>query len=770
MGSPFSHIRAGALAALLITCLGVALKFGAYLRFPEGKVIEPYGDGFKAYMSPAYHAQFDSSYSHFGGMHYPYGDHLVFSDPQPIIANVLKLIKTPDTDLIRTTINWTHGAMLLSIVLCALFLYLIFIRLTLPVWFSALAAAGMSFLAPMLERIGFHYGLAQPAAIPAVLYLLMLYQERPRWTLSAGIGVVVLFFSLFHFHYFGLFALGLSLYFFVDFLYTPRWRRLGGLAFHYALQVLVPFVLLYGWLKIGDPVDDRSAQPYGFLPYRAHWEGIFTSLDQPHFRLIHEQLVSFRALDLEARNYVGLTAALVFAVFVFQGFRWLFFRAIASGTAPKVLPDSPFLQRLFWAGLLLLIFSLGFPFTLPNMEGLAQYLGPLRQFRALGRFSWLFFFSMNIIAFAWLAQRYASKTWLLALALTVLGFEAFHFMRAKDLRLDEVPGLTEGQYLAQAVKIRPEDYQAILPIPFFHLGSDNFWMEPEGFIQQNAMVLAMQTGLPLTGAMMSRTSIGQTLRQLQLATEPYREPVILQDYPNQKPLLLLRDEERFAREAQKWDHFSGRNPQMRLLYAKDRLKVFAFPLAAFQYNLELQRQRVLEEMARRPLFSKDGVLASDSSASFVRLSWDTRNSAKPYQGKGGFSAPIREWNVVFDGTLPGQAPGREYLFSVWVFVNEDLRGPADFHVVEYDPQKQEKVQQSSGKVYQWASVFDPSGWALVEFPFRVSAPGTRFRIAFQHAGARGDIHLDELLLRPSGVDLYWKNESFFWKNNRFYPW
>jgi hypothetical protein len=756
----------GLAVATLITCTGILLKFGEYLSFPPGKVIEPYGDGFKAYMSTAYHAMYDSSSAHFQGMHYPYGDHLVFSDPQPLLANALQMIYPYGPGRVQAVINWTHALMLLSILVCALLLYGIFTRLGVPVGYAVVAGPMLAFLSPMLARIGFHYGLAQPAAIPAVLYLLLIYQERQRWVVSAGIGITVLLFSLFHFQYFGILAVGLATYFLIDFLYHPQLSRLPRMALHFSLQAILPLLILSLWLSAGGSAEDRASQPFGFLHYRARLESTFAAADQPHWRPFLEYIGINAAPDVEARNYIGLAAIL--GLIAFSGKIILLFKKKPALPGETVVPGQAYLNRLFWAGLIVFIFSTGFPFTLPNMEQFVGYLGPLKQFRALGRFSWFFFFAANIIALTTLLRSFQSKKWVSPTVLLILGMEAFFFLQARDLRLDPVEGLRQDQPLLAQIGIDPGAFQAILPIPYFHIGSDNFWVEPEGFIQQNAMVLSLQSGLPLCAAMMSRTSVGQTFRQMQLVGEPYRTPRILEDYPNEKPLLMLLDKERFRSEAPRWNHFGSSGTGIRFLKDLGRMAVYAVPLSHFKANAERQREIVETELAALPLFPGGIFQVSDSTAFPVMHSWDTRHSPSPYQGEGGFSAPIHQRNTVFDDGLPNQGPGKRYVLSIWMYFDADMRGTTSCTLLEYDPDSRKAISSATTMASNATRVFDPNGWALIEVPFQMNDASSRLRITFHNPKASGALLLDEILIRPEGVDVYMRKPGMVFKNNRWY--
>jgi hypothetical protein len=65
-------------------------------------------------------------------------------------------------------------------------------------------------------------------------------------------------------------------------------------------------------------------------------------------------------------------------------------------------------------------------------------------------------------------------------------------------------------------------------------------------------------------------------------------------------------------------------------------------------------------------------------------------------------------------------------------------------------------------------VFDPNGWALIEVPFQMNDASSRLRITFHNPKASGALLLDEILIRPEGVDVYMRKPGMVFKNNRWY--
>ncbi|MEL7122685.1 MAG: hypothetical protein AAFO07_24775, partial [Bacteroidota bacterium] len=510
--------KTGLLLLVIIGFLFLFFRFNDFFRTPNSRVVEPYGDGFKAYTVIWYHAKYDSTYSHFEGMNYPYGDHAVSSATQPIVSNTIKWISRNFYDISDYTIGIVNLSMLLSFLACMVVLYLIFVKLGMPVWYSILIAFGVGVLSPQTYRILAHYGLAHPVVMPLIFYLWLLFQEKRSWKYSVMMGLTLWFFAQVHFYYFAIIGFAVSLLFLFDFLLERMpWKKLPNYAMHYGIQIVIPLIYFFVWLYANDTVEDRNQYPWGFFAYRMHWEGLFTSLTQPHFRAINK-LIEIRQLDYEAKSYLGFVAALGFLILLLR----IFANQFRKLPLFEEVAGRKYLNTLFFTGISAFIFSLGIPFIIPGLEGLLDYTGPLRQFRSIARFAWIFFYTSNIIMFVMLFHWFKnSHRYLIILAILILGFEAYNFNIHLKPDLDEVKEFEEGQRFSDIANIDFSKYQAIQTVPYYNIGSDNFWWEPEGFILQKSLTLSVQTGLPVTSAMLTRTSLSHTINLLQFAIEPY---------------------------------------------------------------------------------------------------------------------------------------------------------------------------------------------------------------------------------------------------------
>ncbi|MEZ4798219.1 MAG: hypothetical protein R2809_00280 [Flavobacteriales bacterium] len=112
-----------------------------------------------------------------------------------------------------------------------------------------------------------------------------------------------------------------------------------------------------------------------------------------------------------------------------------------------------------------------------------EYIPFIEQFRSPGRFSWIFFYVFSIGAIVILQElvvRITSKVKRVALVSVVLALAIFEALPiqlkvANDLQAHRNAfdiHFCDGFIRSEVEKVKNENAQAIIPIPFFHYGSD----------------------------------------------------------------------------------------------------------------------------------------------------------------------------------------------------------------------------------------------------------------------------------------------------------
>ena len=452
-----AHTYAAYVALLLLGSLLLFRVFGPLLTQPNHHLFVVGEDALKNYYTPAYYVKYDQGL-HFSGMNYPFGEHVVFTDNQPLLSLALNFVDDhlfPVAHLVPGILNLL---MIGSILLCMVLVFRLLLRYGLPAWYAIPAAMLITTLSPQIHRIEGHYALAYAFFIPLIWNLLIkAHAGKRRWL---GYGLLLATISLFgflHAYYVLMGAVFSMAYLGLGALLGPtqgRWKKLA-LAL---IAGLVPVLVFQGFLGMTDAVGDRPDSPYGFFLYRAYLQGIFLPVEGPLWEAWHRLFHTVKRPEGEAWAYTGLVCA---TVFVFTLAKWgkLLFRKYLH-PRKLLLPALPGdMQTAFWAGVLVLLFAMAFPFTLLP-ESLIEGLGPLRQFRSLGRFAWVFYYVFGVysafylyLIFRRMRQRglLVFARWMLVLALLIWGTEAALFLQTKTKRIKEA----ENENIFRE---RPDDY------------------------------------------------------------------------------------------------------------------------------------------------------------------------------------------------------------------------------------------------------------------------------------------------------------------------
>jgi len=485
-------------------------------------------DGLKNYYTPLYHILFDSSYNHFEGMNFPLGEHVVFSDNQPLISNTIKFISNNIVDVSKYTIGIINLLMLLSVPLAAAILAAIFKSLNLRNWQAIFGAVVISLLSPQLARMGGHYALSYSFVIPLTIWMWIKHNELQKLLFSLAIGLIITMVSGIHMYYFGIACFTLAGAHFFQ-LALNKLHNLKWVLVHLFLQVVLPFILLQLWINTGSEVVDRPNNPFGFFEYSASLSTILIPIGKPLVYLFN-LLFTIPEHSWEGIAYIGLPATAFVII-------WFINKLLY-----RTFNFSYVFTPLQLSALALLILSFGYPFV-GHFQFLIDYAGPLKQFRGIGRFAWVFFFVINISAvkyyFSCFNKNPSPKKLGLFLLLAIIFVVEIHqhhnrqLYQTNELSYFSNPANIKKEFTA----INPSDYSAIIPVPYFHTGSENIWFSTENSsIYKGAFISSLQTGLPITAVQMSRTSLSQTLLNLSLVYEKTEWPNL---FPKDKPYLLV---------------------------------------------------------------------------------------------------------------------------------------------------------------------------------------------------------------------------------------
>jgi hypothetical protein len=724
-------------AVVLLGTLFILFFYGKYIFNPNGYLFSGGGDGVKNYYTFGWHVQYDSSYTHFEGMNYPYGEHIVFTDNQPLFSNILKWVNGTGINVGAYSVGIVNLLMFVGLLLAFILLYKLFFAFTGANLFSITAAISVGLLSPQVIRITEHFALAYCFVIPLFIWLIYKFFKQPSWRQSAVIGLALLLLLYIHLYYIVIIG-GMLLALWLVFLIHKQ----TGLGFfksvvHIGVQVIIPLAIYFIWLKATDTIADRPTEPFGMVEFAAHWEGLLLPMGFEYFKPI-ENALHIREISSESFSYAGLPVLLFVVISLITGIIKLFKKKQKPESTNVV--ERPF-EKMFITALLIasvLVFCYAaFSPLLFKIEALAQYLGLLKQFRSLGRLLWVPFYALNIFVAVYLFNKYKNSPklkfipWLVPLLI-------FVDAALLNIRVAKRLDLPKPNISWIPTNINPQNYRAIIPLPFFHEGSENVDVKTaNNYIVEQSLLASWHTGIPLEAVKMSRTSISQTLAQAELGFEFTLLPEVLSNDTTRSYLLLVDDNQAvYLPEIAQLQPIASHNTITLYSITKNKLKQF------------------LDGRAAKALHEAQTIEREVIEATYN--SFDTLPSQQVYMGKGALTIPPKQTEALYNETC--HFCNDSVTVSFWLYAN--MEGIAQPKLLITSGGELERVQP----VYHIKAV--SRQWALIEYKFLPKGKELKIEVMKEADVQTQPMYVDEFLLRRH--DFYTYNDSFVMKNDRFY--
>mgnify|MGYP001001364359 CR=1 FL=1 len=450
--------------------------FGHLLPDINNFYFSPWGDGIQSYTSVVYHAQWDTDAFYSKGMQYPYGDNFYFSVNPALLPTVLQKL-----DAVIPVAGYAVGIFNFSVIISPLigaaFLYLIFRYLKVGSYYAAVFATLIAFVSPQLFRFPGHNSLGYVFALPVLIYLVIIFYERPTWVKTLILMTYTYVMSSTHLYYFAFF--GLTTFLFYAFMLIEERasrKKVLNYALHFFVQIILPYLIMTIIISLVDPSILRSNAPWGFFVSFSSFTAILFPSNTFYTHFV-ESLIKPAATSWEGTGYLGLPAVIGFFMIV-----WTILKKVTGNQWKLVwnVTDNTVLNAFFWTASAGLLLSFGFPFWGETGKELYQYASLYKQLRGVGRFAWAFYYIFNVIVFYklffWM-KKTPHKVWatiVIVLAAGIETLDAFAYgAQAKGYanRIEELSDKkNEGPLNAWINRHDLSKYQALIAIPFYHNG------------------------------------------------------------------------------------------------------------------------------------------------------------------------------------------------------------------------------------------------------------------------------------------------------------
>jgi hypothetical protein len=700
-------------------------------------------EGVSQYINTAWHVERDTTLVHFGGQQYPFGEHIAFTDNAALTSTLLQWVHRHILDLSGSTAGILNVLVLVSVLLSAVFMWLLLHRLRLPMVLSVGGALGITFLSPQHAHLQHELGLSVMFVFPMILWLLSVFEvSLTRRYVSLLIGFLVVAATQTNEFFYWLLALFLLGYALWQVFSKPWWRYQYRIALHLMVMVLLPYVLLNFWYHWSDFAVDRPTQLETFRLNKSTFEGLFLP---PDF---------VRQTGQIPQAYLGMTAALFTLLFIVRRFR-LFPKHWSENLHHQV--HAPFMVAILFSCVLLLLTAIDLS-LLPGMGWLWDVTGPLLGLRRPAHLAWGFYYAINIVAVYWfwqaalhLSARYAF--WRLPLGLMpiilLLGEACLwqHWIRVSPV---PNPTLVSGTPVLE----RPDDFLAMVSMPYYHATPADTCAQPDADFYLRVRTLGLQYGLPDMGVYQYKPSISKMLQLLQLNLEPCDLPTALNELPEDRPLLLAIDNRNTHQEGpQPWHIWHLSEP----LYEDSVLTIRSISPDSIRLSVLYRREVVAKEMRMIGRIKQGEWSEAKGNQPVYNQSYNDFRGHRSFQGGGAVAGNMSERFDLWEGVMDTGT----YTISFWMYANKDQGLNHHLHIVVPG----EPALEYNLRPYVRAIVND---WALFELPFHNKVPGQAYHCFLYRHDARLGFFLDELLIRRTDQDFYREEPGWMVKNNYWY--
>jgi|GEM_PF-776645 len=493
-------------------------------------------DSLKNYYTYVYHIKNDTTFLNFSGMNYPYGEHIIYTDCQPILTFILRLLPVTQNYLIGIM----HGLIFFSFIISPLILNKILKLLNIDKFSSFFISLAIAFLSPQFLKINAgHFALAYGCIIPlSILFTLNYLKEKNRKNL-----LILLIFNTLLFLLHPYLGFCLCLFSFIALfsfeLVNFQKKIIFKNSLFVAIATLLPLALFKVFMLLTDHHTDRTLEPYGADMMVENLDSILAPVFGP-FQNFMEYFFLNRTAHYEGHTYLGFFTILLFLLFV-----------IALPFVFKKIKVAKEVLVLAMAGLFFLLIAFGVHLKILNL--LHMQSPTLSQFRAVCRFAWIFYFTLPLFLITVLYHSLRSvlkpAAFTRASMTVALFFFGFNFIEAHSyFRLDKQVFwkfrnfFNENNLNAEEKTVlenlRDSAPQGILPLPLFHGGSEMYGRTGSDNSMVPSMIYSFHSNTPILSVLMSRTSLTETKDLIQLLNS-YKKEKPIENILSQKDFFVL---------------------------------------------------------------------------------------------------------------------------------------------------------------------------------------------------------------------------------------
>ena len=691
------------------------------------------GDGMKNYFTFAYTVKYDQ-FPWFDAFLYPAGDLGMYMDNQPLLSyfcSKLKYLGLYDPNHSSAWLSWFN---ILGFVFAIPVIYKICKYFSLPVIWAGLVTFFCIVLSPQLYRMAGHYGLAYAFVIPLNwFFVLQIIEEVKIRRFTIYIILLNILVSGIHPYMLLMNVIVIGAY------WLSYWLIKKRNLLYLLISMIIPIVLFLIVTSILDPIKDRGQSPNGAWFYKTELGDLL-----PFFGIYKWFAECFTDISLTMEDGYAYVGPLVFIFLIAFFTHWIFKKINYYHSWPKL--DMK-IKLALSASLLILAFAMGIHLIITDKK-IMDWIPQLANFRALGRFSWGFYYMAFILLFVWfyrMTKAIRSKglrQTIIIVVLLLYAFDSYGYCLGLKQKLEKYGSKNvlihdkEIFDIVESKQVNLEKVQAIISLPLSTEGVEKLGFGEYYSNKVKVFPFAYQTGIPMTSTTQSRASVERIFKSLQFTNSKFGEFTIGNEIDNEKQFLvvILKDIKSQYRDVLDLANYIGETEKLEL-----------WLLDASELS---ERHTFLDYAANVDAWCKDSCDQIVTEL-FDEHATEGLHSLGAFRSKNKYET-IGSWDIAID-------TNSVFEFSFWQFV-EAVKGDVAEYYIEVRSDQGEVTQRHTLDTRHKDRVEVNGQWVRFYSEIELGKSARSISLAVSHH----DMVIDWLTIKPKGIHFYTATDSSAW--------
>lgn len=513
------------------------------------------------------------------------------------------------------------------------------------------------------------------------------------------------------------------------------------------LFCVVPVIIFKLFTNLTDTHVNRDPNPSGFFTSYGNWRSIFTPYMSPYNKF-YRDVLGIDHVNWETSAYIGLgmIILLIFLIISIVVYR----KKVQWKAWLNYKNDSVI---FLFSSLLMVLLAFCIPFKYEWVKPILEILTPLKQFRSLGRFAWVFYYVFTIYLVMLLSKLIATYKYkwipvsLFVLAMGFQAHEAYDIQSSRALKMSKQKNIFLEEHLYPKQKklishLNQEGYDAFMLLPITHLSSEVVYLMGNQKSEFDSEWISYHTGLPMVNSATARMSLDEAFKINNLFGPKYIQKPYLDDIKEFKVAIVYdklnipEDQLDFVKNVKEKDsigNFIIIQHHDSIFHDKGRLKLIKENASLAQYKLQGGFNSKI-----KPNYFYFNSFEEDSN-SVNQGFYDERSRL----------GEKHEWNKIFDLSAK-EIPDGDYKFSFWYSLKVDKPAVKGLLVEVF---KNGKSKWRDNALLS-NSTHIVENWCNAELDLKVTDSTDYYSFFIICGGNHNDYNIDAVMIRPVNTDVF----------------